>query len=236
MPLPPPFEKYRRKPDAHAFVNSTLKEFIFFLREDSPVRTDNDADVHKDLHKIVQLMRCALRLQLLMLNPSYKGQRTLYCFGILSSGLKFRLLQMSVVLKTEQDYTSPKFMLYIDNGLLDLNFAQVDMDEKRARLTKWLNWLSVIRSYGFHLKKLLESGEWQLNTELLECKTTAKTGVVHESAKNKEGDKNEQTNEKNTDEVNDAILAAIVQAVEDKRYRVLHEVRPFISSNCSYAT
>ncbi len=262
MPLPPPFESLNRKPAVRGFVKTSLKEFIYFLREDSPVRTDNNTDVHKGPFKLVQLIRCALRLQALMLSPDYSG-RTLYCFGILCNGLKLQLLQMSVTLNSLKDYASPIFSLYIEKKQLDLGFTeQTTMDVIHSRLTRLFNWLAVIRSYGFHLDQRLNSGQWLLNKEMLKCNTSLADSPAKSTAKhhvqNKEKDdevdhntspqrdqdrlgrtprqlnfdavaqrKSNNNNNRTTDGINDAILAAIVQAIEDKRYSVLHEVSPF---------
>ncbi len=147
MTLPVPFEKFKRLTDARSAVWKGKIEFVYFIREDSPAKEINED--HKDLHKLVQLMRCALRFQILHLKPSNE-RRTLYCFGILTSGYCVQLLQMQVQLHSENDYESPIYELWVEP---ELDLAEFD----KASLTKLMTWLVAIRAYHFKLENLLES-------------------------------------------------------------------------------
>lgn len=169
MPLPPPFEKLKRLPDMRAYVAQQETEFTYFIREDSPLKQGH----HKELHKIVQLMRCALRLLVLHMKPSNK-QRTLYCFGYLNSGYKMQLLQMSVELNSEADYVSSIYTLLVD--------GELDLTELNAgALETLMTQLVAIRLYGHHLDHLLNA--WELVKKPHPHQTSQKRAIAKSSAR-----------------------------------------------------
>ncbi len=227
-------------PDARSSVWKDKVEFIYFIREDGP---------HKDLHKLIQLMRCALQLQILHLQPS-EVPRTLYCFGILTSGYCVQLLQMFVRLNSEKVYDNPLYELWAEP---ELNLAQFD----EASLTKLMTWLLAIRTYHFHLETFLKS--WPVVTTARECLTTktinlAKNSITDDSdydddkqCKFDPAPNNNNTNRPrscetstqqpspykasqkqgskgNKEEVDQETLDAIVYGINNKEYSVLHEV------------
>lgn len=148
MPLPPPFTKSKRLPDMRAFVAKSDTEFTYFIREDSPLREG----YHKDLHKLVQLMRCALRLQILHMVPSNQA-RTIYCFGYLTSGYKMQLVKMEVMLFSKEDYNSPLYTLQAEK---ELDLSNFEAEPLETLMTQ----LAAIRHYGRVLESQLE--EWTL--------------------------------------------------------------------------
>jgi len=146
MKLPPPFENETRNPDFRAFVKVKNVEFTFFICEDS----NQVSTLHKDTHKIVQEMRCALRTQTRHWNDTSAGH--LACFGMLNSTYKIQLLIMWVDLYKAQDYENPTFMLHAENP--------IEVQEKNGKIVtqdveKLLSWLSAVRSYGSYLRHKL---------------------------------------------------------------------------------
>lgn len=199
MPLPVPYEKYKRLSDMRAFVKTEEGiEFIYLIREDSSDK--GKLSCHKDLHKIVQLMRCALRLQILHLESSNE-RRTLYCFGFLTSGYKIQLLQMQVHLKSEEDYSTPIYQLWIEDELDLLGY-----DENT--LNTLLTWLCAIRCYHFDLCQSIKT--WKTKEKPRVCMTSKKSNIAkisstaqyqdkskddHHSAKNKKNNNNSDSDE-----------------------------------------
>lgn len=220
-------------------------EFIYFIHENSSNK--GTMKFHNDVHKLIQLMRCALRLQILHLTPSDDNVRTLYCFGMLTSGYSVQLFQMKVQLTSVNAYATPIYELWAEP---EVNLSSFDKNSLATLMT----WLAGIRYYRHSLKKSLEV--WQTTTipgvKFQTSKTPATSGQEgpiddHSSAKHNEIKKdkrddddegpdpnpnnNDQTKGREDSTVNGDTLEAIIRGINNNECYVLQEVRSFDSQH-----